>query len=214
MIQRTRSYMPTPQHDEDMIASAQHGDAQASEFLLAKYHSLVEYKARMYYIAGAEHDDLVQEGMIGLFKAIRDFRSEHNLPFKVFAELCISRQIFTAIKAARRQKHVPLNSYVSFHTTLFDSESDHILLDTFAETHHRNPEEEVVAKQFADEFRNIVQRDLSDLELAVLHCYIRGLSFAETAEELGVHRKAIDNALFRVKRKLKRSLCPIIGMSN
>jgi len=198
--------------DDEFIALAQHGSAHASEYLLAKYHTLVEQKARMYFLAGADQEDIVQEGMIGLFKAIRDYRADRQLPFRAFAELCISRQIFTAIKAATRQKHIPLNSYVSIHSTLFNPDSDRTLLDTLEEVHACNPEDIVIAQHFADEFRKIVKRDLSDLELAVMHCYIRGLSFAEIAQELNVHVKAIDNAVFRVKRKLKRSLKPIIDI--
>lgn len=198
--------------DDEFIALAQQGSAHASEYLLAKYHSLVEHKARMYFLAGADQEDIIQEGMIGLFKAIRDYRSDRHLPFRAFAELCISRQIFTAIKAATRQKHMPLNTYVSLHTTLYDADSDRTLMDTLEESKAESPEDIVLTKHFADEFREIVRRDLSDFELAILHCYIRGLSFSETADELGVTVKSIDNGLFRVKRKLKKALRPIIDI--
>src|SRR5512140_3269832 len=125
--------MPVSFHgmiDEDVVRYAKGGSVRATEHLLCKYRSVVEGKARSYFLVGADHEDIVQEGMIGLFKAIRDFRNDRMLPFRAFAELCISRQIFTAIKAATRQKHIPLNSYVSLHTNLFDADSDRTLLDT------------------------------------------------------------------------------------
>ena len=126
--------------DEEVVKYAKGGSPGATEHLLSKYRTIVEGKARSYFLIGADHEDIVQEGMIGLYKAIRDFRNDKMLPFRAFAELCISRQIFTAIKAATRQKHIPLNSYVSLHATLFDSDSDRTLLQwskRYAEEHYR-----------------------------------------------------------------------------
>ena len=132
--------------DEEVVKYAKGGSPGATEHLLSKYRTIVEGKARSYFLIGADHEDIVQEGMIGLYKAIRDFRNDKMLPFRAFAELCISRQIFTAIKAATRQKHIPLNSYVSLHATLFDSDSDRTLLDTIAESDKADPEQLVITQ--------------------------------------------------------------------
>src|SRR3989337_1625717 len=137
--------------DEEIVRYAKSGSEQATEHLLSKYRNIVEGKARSYFLIGADHEDIIQEGMIGLFKAIRDFRNDRLLPFRAFAELCISRQIFTAIKAATRQKHIPLNSYVSLHATLFDADSDRTLMDTLAESETSDPEEMVISQQFTDD---------------------------------------------------------------
>ena len=187
--------------DEDVVVYAKEGCLQATEHLMNKYHSVVEGKARSYFLVGADHEDIVQEGMIGLFKAIRDFRGDRLLPFRAFAELCISRQIFTAIKAATRQKHIPLNSYVSLHANLFDTDSDRTLLDTLAETSTSDPEEEVITQQFSDDLRRRIKRDLSSLESAVLRNHLEGKSYQEIASELNRRVKSIDNALQRAKRK-------------
>lgn len=163
--------------DVEIIALAQHGSDPACEYLLAKYHSLVEQKAHMYFLAGADREDIVQEGMIGLFRAIYDYRADRQVPCRAFAELCIRRRVITAVKAANRQKHLPLNSYVSLHATIHEPDSDQTLLDTLADVHVCDPEDIVIAQLLSEEFRKSVQRDLSDLELAAMHLYIRGLSF-------------------------------------
>ncbi len=192
--------------DEDVVAYAKEGSELATEHLLCKYRSIVEGKARSYFLVGADHEDIVQEGMIGLFKAIRDFRCDRMLPFRAFAELCISRQIFTAIKAATRQKHIPLNSYVSLHTNLYDSDSDRTLLDTLAETSTSDPEEVVITQQFSDDLRKRIKRDLSGLESNVLRCHLEGKTYQEIAVDLSRRVKSIDNALQRAKRKIGKSL--------
>ena len=127
--------------DEEVVALCRTGDSVAVEYLLNKYKNFVRSKARSYFLIGADHEDIVQEGMIGLYKAIRDFRPEKLSSFRAFAELCITRQIITAIKTATRQKHIPLNSYVSLNKPLYDEESDRTLLDVCAEGHSANPEE-------------------------------------------------------------------------
>jgi RNA polymerase sporulation-specific sigma factor len=192
--------------DEEVVRYAKGGSQSATEHLLSKYRNIVEGKARSYFLVGADHDDIIQEGMIGLFKAIRDFRNDKLLPFRAFAELCISRQIFTAIKAATRQKHIPLNSYVSLHANLFDSDSDRTLLDTLAESDTSDPEDVVVTQQFSDDLRQRIKRDLSDLESAVLRSHLEGKSYQEIAGELKRRVKSVDNALQRAKRKIGRSL--------
>lgn len=193
-------------HDEEVVKYAKGGSLVATEHLLTKYRTIVEGKARSYFLIGADHEDIVQEGMIGLYKAIRDFRNEKQLPFRAFAELCISRQIFTAIKAATRQKHIPLNSYVSLHATLFDSDSDRTLLDTIAESDKADPEQLVITQQFSDDLRHRIRRDLSELESAVLRGHLEGKSYQEIAEELHRRVKSIDNALQRAKRKIGKSI--------
>jgi RNA polymerase sporulation-specific sigma factor len=197
--------------DEDVVREAKHGGIDATEYLLTKYKNIVEGKARSYFLMGADHDDIIQEGMIGLFKAIRDFKDDKLLPFRAFAELCISRQIFTAIKAATRQKHIPLNSYVSLHATLFDSESDRTLLDTLAQSETSDPEEVVMTQQFTDDLRRHIRDDLSQLESAVLRSHLEGKSYQEIATELRRRVKSVDNALQRAKRKIGRSLRQIIA---
>jgi RNA polymerase sporulation-specific sigma factor len=192
--------------DEEIVRYAKDGSARATEHLLTKYRNIVEGKARSYFLIGADHEDIVQEGMIGLFKAIRDFRNDKLLPFRAFAELCISRQIFTAIKAATRQKHIPLNSYVSLHASLFDADSDRTLLDTLAETETADPEELVITQQFSDDLKQRIKRDLSELESAVLKNHLEGKSYQEIAIELHRRVKSIDNALQRAKRKIGKSI--------
>ena len=193
-------------HDEEVVKYAKGGSPGATEHLLTKYRTIVEGKARSYFLIGADHEDIVQEGMIGLYKAIRDFRNDKLLPFRAFAELCISRQIFTAIKAATRQKHIPLNSYVSLHASLYDSDSDRTLLDTLAESDKADPEHLVITQQFSDDLRYRIKRDLSDLESAVLRGHLEGKSYQEIAGELHRRVKSIDNALQRAKRKIGKSI--------
>jgi RNA polymerase sporulation-specific sigma factor len=192
--------------DEEVVRYAKGGSISATEHLLSKYRGIVEGKARSYFLIGADHDDIVQEGMIGLYKAIRDFRNDKLLPFRAFAELCISRQIFTAIKAATRQKHIPLNSYVSLHASLFEADSDRTLLDTLAESENTDPEQLVITQQFSDGLRYRIKRDLSDLESAVLRGHLEGKSYQEIAQGLRRRVKSVDNALQRAKRKIGKSI--------
>jgi len=199
--------------DEEVVQQAKHGSAQATEHLLTKYRNIVEGKARSYFLIGADHEDIVQEGMIGLFKAIRDFKGGRMLPFRAFAELCISRQIFTAIKAATRQKHIPLNSYISLHSNVFDPDSNRTLLDTLAEDDTSNPEEEVITQQFSDNLQRRIEHDLSELESAVLRKHMDGKSYQEIALELDRRVKSVDNALQRAKRKIGKSLRKLMVVS-
>lgn len=192
--------------DETIVQYAHDGDAQAVEFLISKYRSFVRAKARSYFLIGADREDIIQEGMIGLYKAVRDFRADRRASFRAFAELCITRQIITAIKTATRQKHIPLNSYVSLNKPIYDEESDRTLMDVIHGNKVSDPEELIISRE---EFLDIERRMgefLSELEWQVLMLYLEGKSYQEIADNLDRHVKSVDNALQRVKRKLERYL--------
>ena len=191
--------------DEEVALLAQQGDTDASEYLLNKYKNFVRSKARSYFLVGADHEDIVQEGMIGLFKAFRDFKPDKLASFHAFAELCVTRQIITAIKTATRQKHIPLNSYVSLNKPLYDEESDRTLLDII-EGRVTNPEDLFISQEGMDHIHKQIDTLLSDFEKQVLEAFLDGKSYQEIAEMLGRHVKSIDNALQRVKRKLMHFL--------
>ena len=200
--------------DEEIALLAQQGDADASEYLLNKYKNFVRSKARSYFLVGADHEDIVQEGMIGLFKAFRDFRPDKLASFHAFAEICVTRQIITAIKTATRQKHIPLNSYVSLNRPIFEEDSDRTLLDVCAEGHSSNPEELIISQEDLRGIHQRIDEVLSDLEQEVLAAYLDGKSYQEIADNLGRHVKSIDNALQRVKRKLERYLEDMEAQNN
>jgi RNA polymerase sporulation-specific sigma factor len=189
--------------DEDIVDLVHLGESEALDFLIQKYRLFVNAKARSYYLVGADREDIVQEGMIGLFKAIRDYRRDKLKSFKAFADLCITRQIITAIKTATRQKHIPLNSYVSLDKPIYGEESEQTLLDTVTCPTDLNPEEMIINQE---EFNNIetkMSELLNDLELQVLTLYLDGQSYKEISDELNRQVKAVDNALTRIKRKLE-----------
>jgi len=192
--------------DEDVVLMAQETDGAALEFLLNKYKNFVRTKARSYFLIGADHEDIVQEGMIGLYKAIRDYRKDKLKSFRAFAELCITRQIITAIKTATRQKHIPLNNYVSLNRPIYDEDSDRTLLDVITEEVPSNPEEMLIDREDLSVIEGRIGQMLSDLEKQVLVRYMEGKSYVEISEEMGRHVKSIDNALQRIKRKLLKYL--------
>ena len=192
--------------DEEIVLLCHGGDTAAEEFLLNKYKNFVRSKARSYFLIGADHEDIVQEGMIGLYKSIRDYKQEKLSSFRAFAELCITRQIITAIKTATRQKHIPLNSYVSLNKPLYDEESDRTLLDIIMEGNSGNPEDMIINQENLGSIHQKINEVLSGLEQEVLSAYLDGKSYQEIAESLGRHVKSIDNALQRVKRKLEKYL--------
>mgnify|MGYP001345891671 CR=1 FL=1 len=192
--------------DEEIVAFARDGDDLALEYLIHKYKNFVRAKARSYFLIGADREDIIQEGMIGLYKAIRDFRADKLASFRAFAELCITRQIITAIKTATRQKHIPLNSYVSLNKPLYDDESDRTLEDVLAGNRVTDPEELVISREEFLDIESKMSEFLSELEWSVLMLYLEGKSYQEIAEQLSRHVKSIDNALQRVKRKLERYL--------
>lgn len=192
--------------DEEIVEYAREGDDIALEFLINKYKNFVRAKARSYFLIGADREDIIQEGMIGLYKAIRDFRMDKLSSFRAFAELCITRQIITAIKTATRQKHIPLNSYVSLNKPIYDEDSDRTLLDVISGTKITDPEELIISREEFDDIEEKMGEILSSLEWKVLMSYLEGKSYQEIAEDLKRHVKSIDNALQRVKRKLERYL--------
>ncbi len=192
--------------DEDVVELAQEADGAALEYLLNKYKNFVRTKARSYFLIGADHEDIVQEGMIGLYKAIRDYRRDKLKSFRSFAELCITRQIITAIKTATRQKHIPLNNYISLNRPIYDEDSDRTLLDVITEDVPSNPEEMLIDREDLSVIEGRIGQVLSDLEKEVLVRYMEGKSYVEISQEMGRHVKSIDNALQRIKRKLMKYL--------
>ena len=192
--------------DEEVVELARQGDNDAQEYLIGKYKNFVRAKARSYFLIGADKEDIIQEGMIGLYKAIRDFRPDKLSSFRAFAELCITRQIITAIKTATRQKHIPLNSYISLNKPIYDEDSDRTLLDVISGTRVTDPEELVISQEDFDDIEAKMGEILSSLEWNVLMYYLEGKSYQDIAVGLDRHVKSIDNALQRVKRKLERYL--------
>ena len=192
--------------DEQVVELVHNGNSEALDYLITKYRNFVRAKARSYFLIGADREDIIQEGMIGLYKAIRDFKEDKLASFKAFAELCITRQIITAIKTATRQKHIPLNSYVSLDKPIFDEESDRTLMDVISGAKVMDPEELFINQEEFDDIEVKMGELLSDLERKVLALYLDGKSYLEISEELNRHVKSIDNALQRVKRKLERYL--------
>jgi len=193
-------------NDEEIVEDSRAGDDRALEYLINKYKGFVRAKAITYFLIGADREDIIQEGMIGLYKAIRDFRKDKLSSFRAFAELCITRQIITAIKTATRQKHIPLNSYVSLNKPIFDEESDRTLMDIISEESINDPEEMVINREEFSGIEAKMGEILSSLECEVLTSYLQGKSYQEIAVELDRHVKSIDNALQRVKRKLEKYL--------
>ena len=194
--------------DEQIVQLAQAGEEPALVYLLNKYKNFVRSKARSYFLIGADHEDIVQEGMIGLFKAIRDYREDRLSSFRAFAELCITRQIITAIKTATRQKHIPLNSYVSLNKPIYDEESDRTLLDVITEGYLANPEDVLINREDMSLIEVRIAQSLSPLERQVLAKYLQGKSYQEISRNMKRQIKSIDNALQRVKRKLAKIMEP------
>jgi RNA polymerase sporulation-specific sigma factor len=198
----------TELEDTQLVARARSGDDRCIEILLARYRNFARSKARSYFLAGSDKEDVVQEGMIGLFKAIRDFEEDTGTPFRAFAELCISRQILTAIKTANRQKHQPLNSSVSLDAPAYggDDNGDRTVGDNFVGPKTSDPVELVISAEEIEAIRDTMKENLTDLEGDVLRLYMDGKSYEEIAGVLGNHVKSIDNALQRIKRKLQRHI--------
>ena len=191
--------------DEEVVFAVKEGeDRAAQDYLINKYRNFVRAKARSYFLIGADREDIIQEGMIGLYKAIRDFRNDKLSSFRAFAELCVTRQIITAIKTATRQKHIPLNSYISLNKPIYDEDSDRTLLDVLSGARISDPEELVISREEFVDIEEKMEEILSDLEWKVLMSYLDGKSYQEIAAELQRHVKSIDNALQRVKRKLEK----------
>lgn len=192
--------------DEELVQLTHEGDTLAQDQLFEKYKNFVRSKVRSYFLIGADREDIIQEGMIGLYKAIRDYKSDKLSSFRAFAELCITRQMITAIKTATRQKHIPLNSYVSLNKPVYDDDSDRTLIDILSVSKITNPEELIIGQEEYAAIEARIGEMLSDLEWEVLTSYLMGKSYQEIAVDLKRHVKSIDNALQRVKRKLEKYL--------
>lgn len=187
--------------DIEVITMARQGNDEAMDFILHKYSYLAKAKSRAYFLVGAEHEDLIQEGMIGLYKAVKDYNPSKTPLFFAFAELCITRQILTAIKTATRQKHQPLNSYISLNKPI-KGEEERTLADILYLYSNRNPEELVISKENTINLMQLIKDDLSKMENEVLTLYLKGEDYMQISELLGKSPKSIDNALQRIKRKI------------
>ncbi len=192
--------------DDQVIRLAKADDRRALEYILEKYKNFVKSRSRPYFLIGADREDIIQEGMIGLYKAIRDYDGDKFTNFRAFAEMCITRQIITAIKTATRQKHMPLNSYISLSHPVFEEDSDKTLLDTISEQSCLDPEEIFINKEDYSLIGEKITTILSPKEREILMLYLEGKSYHEMAEELDITNKSIDNALQRVKRKLEKNI--------
>ena len=199
---RTADYGLTPMSDEEIVRKAQEKDQQACEYLLYKYRNLVRAKVKSYFLLGAEREDLLQIGMIGLWEAITDFKADRHTSFACFAKVCIQRQMISAIKAATRHKQAPLNSSVSLEASPGDSEDDRSLSDTISSREEADPETLVMGREGERVLQRTLREELSAFEWEVFNEYRSGKSYKEMASELGCKVKSIDNALSRIRRKL------------
>lgn len=194
--------------DEELIDRLRRGEDLIMDYICDKYKNLVRSKARSMFILGADNDDLIQEGMIGLFKAVRDYDMGRDASFFTFAELCISRQMYTAVQAAKRQKHLPLNTYVSLDSGSMSREGreESTLAELIADRAELSPEELVLDKERVAYLEKTIETELSDFEKQVLDLYMTGMSYSQIAKVLGREEKATDNALQRLKSKIKKML--------
>lgn len=190
--------------DEDLIPYVHRGDEKATEYILNKYEHIVRKKASGYFLVGSDRDDVVQEGRIGLFKAISDYDASKKSSFRSFAELCITRQIITSIKNTTRLKHLPLNSYVSLYKPVHEDEEARMLLETIHSHDDSDPLERLIDEERYNHIQNEIMKALTRLEWDVLHLYLHGFSYEEIAEKLNRQEKSIDNALQRVRRKIEK----------
>ena len=192
--------------DVELIIRSREGQSDITDYLMEKYKDLVKVKARSMYILGADNDDLIQEGMIGLFKAIRDYDAGRDASFYTFAELCISRQIYTAVQASRRQKHIPLNNYISLCGNVSENADDdeRYLIDALQPTGDQSPEELVIDRENMSVLEQRIEESLSSFEKQVLDLYVTGMSYVQIAKVLGRDEKSTDNALQRLKGKIRK----------
>ncbi len=189
-------------NDEELIELIKTGDKYAIDFLIEKYKDLVNMKVGKYFMIGAEKEDIVQEGMIGLFKAIQSYKPDKQNSFKTFANLCVERQLITAIKSSNRQKHLPLNSYLSLNQNAFDGEdNDTELLEVFNSNTIEDPLDTITKKEYYAKVETAIDKMLSDFEKKVLTRYIKGESYTEIAEKLDAPVKSVDNAIQRIRKK-------------
>lgn len=189
--------------ENEILLLARQGESSAIDYVLDKYRNFVRAKSRTYFLIGADREDIIQEGMIGLYKAIRDFNPDAGLSFRSFADLCITRQIITAIKTATRQKHMPLNSYVSLNKPTYDEEDSDALIDSVFEKKHLDPEEIMLSRERFNFIEERLSSTLSKYETLVLKGYLAGKSYCDIAKDLKKSEKSIDNALQRIKKKIE-----------
>lgn len=195
--------------DEELIDRLRQGESQVTDYIMEKYKNLVRKKAKSMYILGADSDDLIQEGMIGLFKAVRDYDAGRDASFYTFADLCVSRQMYNAVQASRREKHAPLNSYISLYTDMAEMENDGngtALVNLIASGIETNPEQLFIDKENVAGIEAIIEKELSSFEKQVLDLYITGMAYSQIAKVLGRDEKSTDNALQRLKAKLRRAV--------
>ena len=192
--------------DEDLLSLHRAGNARAEEALYARYKQIVRSKARTYFLIGADREDIIQEGMIGLYKAVVDYQFDRNSSFRSFAELCITRQIISAIKAATRKKHMPLNTYISFNRSIYEGDTERPLIDVLTSTRISDPEEVLIGKENYAAVADSIEHSLSKLERDTLGLYLYGYSYQQIADHLKVTSKSVDNAIQRVKKKLEARL--------
>ncbi len=192
--------------DEDLITVIKSGDKFALEFLIEKYKELVNMKVSKFFMIGAEREDIVQEGLIGLFKAVKNYNPDMQNSFKTFANLCIERQLITAIKSSNRQKHMPLNSYLSLNTTAYENDEDSNLLDIFDSHQIEDPLDTITKKEYYKTVEIAIDKSLSDFEKKVLNRYMQGESYIQIAERLDAPVKSIDNAIQRIRKKAIKSI--------
>ena len=192
--------------DEELLSLHRAGDARAEEALYARYKQIVRSRARTYFLIGADREDIIQEGMIGLYKAVMDYQFDRQSSFRSFAELCITRQIITAIKAATRKKHAPLNSYISFNYSINEGESERPLIDVLTSTRISDPEEVLIGRENYAAVADSIEHSLSKLERGALGLYLYGYSYQQIADLLQITTKSVDNAIQRVKKKLESRL--------
>lgn len=186
--------------DEELIEKLHTGDAEIADYIMEKYKPLVRKKTNAMYLIGGETEDLIQEGMIGLFKAVRDYNPEKQASFFSFAELCINRQIYSALEASNRKKHNPLNNYVSFSN---QQESDDVNLEEIIDSQTLSPEQMMIEKEHKHEFFSRLEEKLSTMEKKVLYLYLEGISYTQIAESMDKSPKSIDNTLQRIRGKIK-----------
>ncbi len=194
--------------DEQIVLEVQKGDKQAISYLMNKYKELVNIKVSKYFIVGAERDDIVQEGLIGLFKAIKMFKKDKNNSFKSFANMCIERQLITAIKSSTRQKHMPLNSYLSLNASAYDNEEENgiELINTLDNKMVEDPLETVMKKEYYEQIESSIEKSLSTFEKQVLDGYVKGYSYVTIAKKLDSPVKSVDNAIQRIRKKAIKNM--------